>query len=97
VIRFRQAAARELKADVQYYNEHYSGRGDRFAAAVERALSAIARSPLAFTLLYEPDIRSTKVERFPYRVIFVVVAGDIEVIAVAHAKRRSAYWRRRGK
>jgi hypothetical protein len=41
VIRFRPAAARELTADVRYYNKHYTGRGDRFAAAVERALFAI--------------------------------------------------------
>ncbi len=66
MIRFRPAAARELTADVRYYNKHYDGRGDRFAAAVERAILAIAESPLAFPLLYEPDIRSAKVERFPY-------------------------------
>jgi len=94
VIRFRPAAARELTADVRYYNKHYYGRGDRFAAAVERALLAIAESPLAFPLLYEPDIRSAKVERFPYRVVYVVVEENIDVIAVAHAKRRPAYWRR---
>lgn len=96
MIRFRPAAARELTADVRYYNKHYAGRGNRFAAAVERALFAIAESPLGFPMLYEPDIRSAKVERFPYRIVYVVVAGDIDVVAVAHAKRRPAYWRRRG-
>jgi hypothetical protein len=48
VIRFRPAAARELTADVRYYNKHYTGRGDRFAAAVERALFAIVESPGGF-------------------------------------------------
>jgi toxin ParE1/3/4 len=46
-------------------------------------------------MLYEPDIRSAKVERFPYRIVYVVIGYDIDVIAVAHAKRRPAYWRRR--
>ena len=96
MIRFRPAAARDLTADVRYYNKHYAGRGIRFAAAVERALFAIAESPFGFPMLYEPDIRSAKVERFPYRVVYVVVAGDIDVIAVAHAKRRPAYWRDQG-
>lgn len=95
MIRFRPAAARELTADVRYYNKHYTGRGDRFGAAVERALFAIVESPSGFPLLYEPDIRSAKVERFPYRVVYVVIGDDIDVIAVAHAKRRPAYWRRR--
>jgi hypothetical protein len=45
--------------------------------------------------LQEPDIRSAKVKRFPYRVVYVVVGEDVDVIAVAHAKRRPAYWRRR--
>ena len=96
MIRFRPAAARELTADVRHYNKHYAGRGARFAAAVERALFAIVEVTSRFPLLYEPDIRSAKVERFPYRVVYVVVGGDIDVIAVAHAKRRPAYWRRRG-
>jgi len=95
VIRFRPAAARELTADVRHYNKHYAGRGDRFAGVVERALLAIAESPVGFPMLYVPDIRSAKVERFPYRVVYVVVDGDIDVIAVAHAKRRPAYWLRR--
>ena len=95
MIRFRPAAARELTADVRYYNNHYAGRGHRFAAAVERVLFAIVESPLGFPLLYEPGIRSAKIERFPYRVVYVVLVGDIDVIAIAHAKRRPAYWRRR--
>lgn len=95
MIRFRPAAARELTADVRYYNKHHAGRGDRFAAAVERALLAIVEAPLTFPLLYDPDIRSAKVERFPYRVVYVVIGDNIDVLAVAHAKRRPAYWRRR--
>lgn len=97
MIRFRPAAARELTAEVRYYNKHYAGRGQRFAAAVERALFAIVEAPLGFPMLYEPDIRSAKVERFPYRVVYVIVGGDIDVVAVAHAKRRPAYWRSRGR
>jgi len=55
----------------------------------------IAEHPERFPLLQEPDIRSAKVKRFPYRVVYVVVGEDVDVIAVAHAKRRPTYWRRR--
>jgi hypothetical protein len=95
VIRFRPAAAREFAADFRYYEKDYQGRGVRFVAAVDATLAQIASAPLRFAILYEPDIRSAKVKRFPYRVVYIVVEGAIYVIAVAHARRRPAYWRRR--
>jgi hypothetical protein len=57
---------------------------------VERALTLITEFPLAFPVLYEPDIRSAKVARFPYRVVYVLIGSNIDVVAVAHAKRRPA-------
>lgn len=95
MIRFRPAAAREFAADYDYYEQDREGRGRRFAAAVDLALQQIAAMPHRFPLLYEPDIRSATVARFPYRVVYVVVGDHIDVIAVAHARRRPAYWRRR--
>ena len=97
MIRFRPAAARELVADYRRYERDYPGRGRRFVDAVDRVLDAIAESPGRFPLLFEPDLRSAKVHRFPYRVVFLVLDGNIDVIAVAHSKRTPAYWRRRAK
>jgi hypothetical protein len=73
VIRFRPAAAREFAADFRYYEKHYPGRGVRFVAAVDAALAQIAAAPVRFAILYEPDIRSAKVKRCPYRVVHLVV------------------------
>ena len=95
MIRFRSAAAREFAADFRYYEKDHPGRGVRFVAAVDAVLTEIAASPLRFPLLYEPDIRSAKVKRFPYRVVYVIVDETVDVVAVAHAKRRPAYWRQR--
>jgi plasmid stabilization system protein ParE len=95
VIRFRPAAARELIADHRRYERDYPGRGARFVTAVDATLARIAEAPKRFPLLLEPDIRSAKVPRFPYRVVYVIVDDRIDVIAVAHAKRRPGHWRRR--
>ena len=95
MILFRPAAARALAADVRYYDEQYAGRGQRFAEAVDRTLGLVSEWPLAFPILYEPDIRSAKVAKFPYRIVYVIVASNIDVVAVAHAKRRPGYWRTR--
>jgi hypothetical protein len=89
VIRFRPAAAREFAADFRYYEKDHPGRGVRFIAAVDVALRQVDAAPLRFAILYERDIR------FPYRVVYLVVDDAIDVLAVAHAKRRPGYWRRR--
>lgn len=94
MIRFRPAAARDLAADVRYYEKQYPGRGERFIAAVESALEQVAASPERYPLLFEPDIRSAKVARFPYRVVYIALDSDIDVLTVAHAKRRPSYWRK---
>jgi len=95
VIRFRPAAAREFVADFRYYERDYPGRGHRFIEAVDEALARIVAAPDRFPLLCEPDVRSVKVKRFPYRVVYVIVDNDVDVVAVAHAKRRPHYWRQR--
>jgi plasmid stabilization system protein ParE len=94
VIRLRPAAARDFAADFRYYEKQHAGRGRRFVAAVDGLLEQIAASPYRYPLLFEPDIRSAKVARFPYRVVYIVIGADIDVLAVAHAKRRPGYWRR---
>ena len=95
MILFRSEAAHELATDVRYYDDKYAGRGQRFAGAVDRTLALITEIPLAFPILYEPDIRSAKVTRFPYRIVYVVIDANIDVLVVAHSKRRPGYWRDR--
>ena len=69
MIRFRAAAARDLEADVRFYERDYPGRGVRFLGAVESALAGVEQSRERSPIEYEPDIRSAKVQRFPYRVV----------------------------
>ena len=95
MIRFRPAAARELAADFRHYETNYPGRGRRFVDAIDAVLGRVTESPTRFPILLEPDIRSAKVTRYPYRVVFIMLGSDIDVLAVAHAKRRPRYWRRR--
>ena len=83
----------EFAAAIDYYDREREGRGQRFAGEVERTLDVIALLPLAYPLLQAPDVRSAKVLYFPYRVVYV--RGNVDVLAVAHAKRRADYWHRR--
>jgi hypothetical protein len=35
------------------------------------------------------------VQRHPYLVIYVVIPGQLVILAVAHTSKRPGYWRRR--
>lgn len=95
MIRFSAGASRELEADFRRYERQRPGRGRRFLSAIDIVLGLISEAPNSFTLLRAPSVRSAKVERFPYRVVFLVMGEDIMVIAVAHGRRRPGYWQRR--
>jgi plasmid stabilization system protein ParE len=95
LIRFSAGASRELEADFRRYERQLEGRGHRFLAAIDVVLARIATTPLSFPLLRPPHVRSAKVARFPYRVVFLVIGEDVRVLAVAHGRRRPGYWRRR--
>jgi hypothetical protein len=43
----------------------------------------------------EGDVRWWLVKRFPYSVLYRIRDDHIRILAIAHQKRRSFYWRRR--
>lgn len=67
-----------------------------FVARVDDAFGAVAQTPAA-----NPHWRSRYpfqkhvIARFPYIVFFVALPDAVEIVAVAHAKRRPGYWLRR--
>ena len=71
----------------------------RFVAAVEEALDEIRSAPESWPLVphvsVELGVRRRLLKKFPYAVVFMVVAGEIRVIALAHGRRLPGYWRRR--
>ncbi len=95
MIRFSSGASRELEADYRRYERQRPGRGKRFLAAIDVVLTRLLEAAASFPLLRPPDVRSAKVERFPYRIVFMLIGQDVFVLAVAHGRRRSGYWKRR--
>jgi len=94
-VRFRPDAAAELLQARDWYAGRESGLGDEFATAVDATVDRVAARPLAFRVLPRvPTIRRAQLRRFPFVLLFRVLTGDvIEVIAVAHMRRKPGYWR----
>lgn len=92
----RQEAERDLSEAHAWYEERVPGLGSDFLVVVERALESIQENPAQFPLIYR-DVRRALLSRFPYGVFFVWEAQRISVLAVMHAAREPAKWRRRSR
>ncbi len=90
---FSPAADREFVEAAAWYEEK-TGRGEEFIDRVQDVLDRIGRMPELHAMVYR-DIRRARVQRFPYGVLYRVLADRVEVIAVFHSKRDPRNWRSR--
>ena len=73
------------------------GLGADFIKAIEDALAVVIvspeRWPLAPHVSPRHRVHRFVLKRFPFSVIYRLVGGaELEVLAVAHQKRRPGYW-----
>jgi toxin ParE1/3/4 len=93
VLRVLPEAEQELAEAAVWYEGKRAGLGVELIAVLDRAFEDIVRSPLAYPAWRKDrPYRKITVARFPYVVFFQIDADAVEVIAVAHAKRRPGYW-----
>ena len=94
------AARAEFVDAAVRYEAAREGTGVEFIDAIGRALAMILaapeRWPLAPRVHPRRSARRYILRRFPFAVIYRTVGDDeLEVVAVAHQKRRPGYWTRR--
>ena len=88
-----EARAEALEAEA-WYSERDPLVAARFAVELERAVDAIAEAPLAWPS-QGPGTRRCLLRNFPHEVVYRILVDRVEVIAVAHQRRRPGYWRGR--
>ena|SRR5258706_11296489 len=98
-VRLRSEAELEIETAAAWYRERSEDVADRFLAAVREALEFLEQFPNAGGKIEGVSLQSRArripVRTFPYHVVFVKLAETLEVIAVAHDRRRPGYWQRR--
>lgn len=91
--RFHPDADREFGEAAAWYEER-AGLAAEFIAAVRAKIEEITLAPRRWRLLR--GVRRAFVGRFPYSIVYRETSdGYIEILAVAHFKRRPGYWSRR--
>lgn len=96
-VRFYRSASAEAEAAIRWYNERITGLGDDLRDALVAGVERVGQAPLTWPISpYDPRARCYRLSRLPYSIVYVVdTRGNVTVAALAHAKRRPGYWRRR--
>lgn len=94
-LRIAEEAGAEAAEATRWYERQRNGLGSEFIAAVDAAIARIEENPrigARVLAVQDEDIRHVFVRRFPYHVVYIELADRVQVLAVAHDRRRPAYW-----
>ena len=84
-------ARQELVEAFEWYDERNPIAAADFLDEVERVCRALVASPHIGREWPELPVRRALLRRFPYVVIYLP-RDPIEIVAIAHGRRRPGYW-----
>ena len=93
-VEFHAAADSELRAAANYYESRVPGLGDEFLTEVEAACSRVGEVQAVGSRL-DTEHRRFGLRRFPFGLIYRITSAGVQIVAVAHRRRRPGYWRER--
>jgi toxin ParE1/3/4 len=87
-----------MAAASRWYDRETAGLGLAFLRMVDRAIAQIESVPSSGSPVpgvADAGVRRVLVRRFPYHVVYIDLPDRVQVLAVAHQRRRPGYWMRR--
>ena len=93
-VEFHVEADAELRAAAVYYDKRLPGLGDEFLAEVERPCAILSEQQTLGSRL-DAEHRRLALRRFPLGLIYRLLSSKLQIVAVAHRRRRPAYWMQR--
>jgi plasmid stabilization system protein ParE len=93
-VEFHPLAADEAQAAERWYRERNETASGRFQRELDRAIDRISERPETGSP-YLSNTRRVLLRRFPFFIVYRVRGGVLEIVAVAHGRRRPGYWRTR--
>jgi toxin ParE1/3/4 len=87
-------AVAEAQAAAQWYRERSDLAADAFLAELDRAVERIAENPEMYPT-YARGTRRYFLQRFPFYLVYREVVGKLEIVAIAHGRRKPGYWKKR--
>lgn len=93
-LRFHEDAIAEARAAREWYAERSTAASDSFMAELDKVLERIGQFP-EIGSPYLAGTRRCLFLRFPFFVVYRLRPDEIQVIGLAHARRRPGYWKDR--
>jgi plasmid stabilization system protein ParE len=93
-VHFHPGAIAEARAAAQWYRERNASAADAFLSELDQAIEKISETSHMWSR-YAGGARRFLLRRFPFSVIYREVSGCIEIVAIAHGRRKPGYWKTR--
>jgi toxin ParE1/3/4 len=94
IIEFHPSAMEEAEAAKVWYAKRSLMASRSFVSELIHAVNQVEESPEMWPL-YEAGTRRYVFLRFPFSLIYRTFEKKIQIIAVAHSKRKPGYWKKR--
>ena len=94
VIEFHPAAAEDASNATDWYAQRSLIAARAFVSELIHAVDRVAEAPERWPF-FEDDTRRYIFPKFPFSLIYRIINEKIQIIAVAHSKRKPGYWKKR--
>ena len=84
----------ELKSALAWYSERSKSAALNFITEIDYAIDKITQSPSRWPH-GEHGTRKFTLRRFPFAIIYRERETAIQIVAIAHGRRRPGYWKKR--
>jgi plasmid stabilization system protein ParE len=91
---FHEEAAAEYEAAFDWYLERSRLAATKFADDLSQTLEAVVKAPQRWPI-HTHGTRRILLRHFPFILVYREHSSYIQVIAVAHGRRRPGYWKQR--
>jgi plasmid stabilization system protein ParE len=89
-VELHPGAVVEASAAAQWHRERSASAADAFLSELDRAVEKIAEAP-EMSPRYVQGTRRHVLRHFPFSIVYREVSGSIEVVAIAHGRRKPGY------
>jgi plasmid stabilization system protein ParE len=94
VLELHPAALEEIQSAVSWYAQRSPEAGDMFFKAIDTAIARIQLKPETYPTFFHQTRRYLFLN-FPFSFIYRIVPGAVQILALAHTRRRPGYWKDR--